>query len=259
MFPLFLYAPSTLRLIAAQRKASIKRRLGLCVPWHAKIRWNVELNIRASTYTPYNLFSDVTPSSNPDVNALKITEFKLSPHMQFLYCVKRLPRGVTLDTCYGKRRGSVLFDGPVNIPALYEWSKHDESWNELPWMSLTPSEFISLRGGIRAARGHTIVAGLGLGHQLIEISKKKSVKKVTLVERSQELVDWLMPRIRPLLGPATLDVIVDDATAVVPKLTADVACIDIFDSYGGNEFPRCPDVGRVWIWGTQYVKDSLWD
>ena len=60
---------------------------------------------------------------------------------------------------------------------------------------------------------------------------------------------------KPLLGPAELEVIVGDAEKVVPMLKADVACIDIYPDYGGNEFaPKCPDIGRVWVWGSQFTQ-----
>ena len=123
-------------------------------------------------------------------------------------------------------------------------------------MSLTPMEMVTLRGGIRFAKKHTVVAGLGLGHQLIEVSRKKSVKKITLVESSQELVDWLLPRIKTFMGDAKLKVVVGDAKKLVPKMTADVALIDIFRSYGSNDFVECPKIPRVWCWGSAEISDS---
>lgn len=55
--------------------------------------------------------------------------------------------------CFAK--GSVMFTGPVHIPIL---SRAGEAW-----MSLTPSEILTLREGNRIAKGHTLVAGLGMG------------------------------------------------------------------------------------------------
>jgi hypothetical protein len=39
-------------------------------------------------------------------------------------------------------------------------------------------------------------------------------------------------------------------------MTADVALIDIFPHYGGNEFPRCPSIKRVWCWGASFVGNT---
>lgn len=75
---------------------------------------------------------------------------------------------------------------------------------------------------------------------------------VVLVERSQELVDWLLPKILPLLARRDIvkDIIMGDARAEVPKLIADVALIDIFPTYGGNKFYEpCPGIPVVWCWG----------
>ena len=67
-------------------------------------------------------------------------------------------------------------------------------------------EFFTLRGGTRFSRGHTVVAGLGLGHQLREVTHRKQVKRVTLIERSQSLLDFIMPALKPLLGPAPVEI-----------------------------------------------------
>jgi len=51
-------------------------------------------------------------------------------------------------------------------------------------------------------------------------------------------------------------VIVGDAYEVLPTLSADVALVDIFPSYGGNEAAmmqlrkRCPKIKKMWGWGT---------
>ena len=113
-----------------------------------------------------------------------------------------------LETYLGARRGEVAFDGDVLIPALHErdaryadgspWQARN-LWGSSPWMSHTPMEVFSLRGGTRRAKGSVVVAGLGLGQQLIDVSQRAAVKQLTLVECSQELVDWIMPRISATL------------------------------------------------------------
>ena len=41
-----------------------------------------------------------------------------------------------------------------------------------------------------------------------------------------------------------------EAVAKIVELLPDVALVDIFPGYGGNSFPRCPNIGRVWCWGS---------
>jgi hypothetical protein len=160
-----------------------------------------------------------------------------------------------LRTWCGSKLGTVLFDGPVQLPAIYRKWRDGETYAEDPWMSLTPAEILSMQAGLRFAKGHTVVAGLGLGHLLINVTKKASVKKVTLVEISQELVDWLLPKVKPHLG-MDVDVIVGDANTIIPGLEADSALIDIDSSYGNNEF-LAPHrhIDRVWVWGSSKIGD----
>lgn len=255
MFGLFGFDPNN--FLEKQREEMTKLRLGRCVPWDPQMKWNRHLNLQAATYQPRNLFPEVIAYPHNNVNEIvKAGTWAESPHGEFVYVVKRLAKGVRLQTVYGKQRGDVLWDGEVDIPALHEQVHgYDGRWEKLPWMSITPNEIISLRGGQRAAKGHVVVAGLGLGHQLIEVSQKPSVKKITLVERSAELVGWILPRIRPFLRKdVELVVEVGDAYDVVPTLTADVALIDIYKRYGSNSFRRyCPHIQRIWVWGSSHL------
>lgn len=225
----------------------VERRCPLAVDWTPDIKWQRELTIRGASYPVRSLF-DVKPSG-PSIGGAKTGQLALSPSGAFAYCEKHVPRGVTLQTIYGTTTGDVMFDAPVVVPALHELNTFTGRYEHLPWMSLTPMEMMTLRGGTRRAKGRVIVAGLGLGHQLIEVSKRRQVKKLTLVERSQELVDWLMPKIKPHLAQP-VEVVVGDAYKVLPELSADVALVDIFRDYGGNEFrPRCPGIPVIWCWG----------
>jgi hypothetical protein len=48
----------------------------------------------------------------------------------------------------------------------------------------------------------------------------------------------------------------------MPALKADVALVDVFSGYGGNDYERdklrstCPHVGHVWAWGTSSPSGS---
>jgi hypothetical protein len=173
--------------------------------------------------------------------------------------VRRHRRAQALLTWWGREVGTVVFDTDVPIPALYQRREPDDAgtgeWNETPWMSITPAEIMTLRPGTRLAKGRVVIAGLGLGHQLIEVTKRLQVKRVTVVELDAELVDWILPAIRPHLRKP-VEVIVGDAYAVLPTLRADVALIDIFPGYGDGHrrvaelARRCPGIKTMWGWGT---------
>lgn len=228
--------------------------------WDPKAKFEKILCIDGVSYqkwlTERMLFPDLPLQLFKDKQTAKNT--CKSPDGEFIYANRKFPKLTKCETAFVGRRGAAYFSTDVVIPILLK--AHPKPWeDEGVWMSLTPMEVFTCRGGIRAAKKHTVVAGLGMGYQLVEISRKKAVKKVTVVEINQGLVEWLIPIILPKLGKVELEVVVGDAKKLVPEMTADVAIADIFDSYGGNEFPACPNIGRVWIWGTQFCKQSCWD
>ena len=82
-----------------------------------------------------------------------------------------------------------FFSSPVRFPAIYE--------GKTPWMSVCPSEILSMREDIAAARGNVLVLGLGLGYYPFMISGKSEVKDVTVVERSPEIVKLFETHLLP--------------------------------------------------------------
>jgi hypothetical protein len=249
-----------------RRKQDLEVRLAKAEPWTAKTPFRRSLTLTAASWQPRSLFH-VEPTMCNDVNNEDKPEgkFALSPSGRFLYCEKILPAGAPLALHQGSRKGTVMFDGPVRIPSLHERSGTSKHWRADPWMSLTPSEVITQRPGYKLARGHVVIAGLGLGWALTDVFKKRTVSKVTLVEISQELVDWVMPVIAPQLRGLGKDftTIVGDAKEVLRDLKADVGLIDIFPDYGSNDFyvngggsSRPKNIETIWCWGSAPVADS---
>lgn len=254
--------------LAARRreeKKETERRLKEAVfePWHDKIKWKPRLNVKGDTFAPLRLF-DVAPKMPPHARGeAEDGHYAESPGGRWRYTNNIIPRGTALNTWHGSKIGDVVFDQDVVTPAIYERKRHTDRFQDEPWMSLTPAEIMSLRAGTRLAKGHTVVAGLGLGHQLLEVCKRKKVTAVTLVEIDQELVDWLMPVLKPHIAATgkKVDVVVGDAMKLVPDMTADVALIDIFDGYGGNRWEVSQirelsfGINTVWGWGTASIPD----
>ena len=241
----------------AHLAAEVRRRLGRCVPWNRKLQWAPELNIQASTYPTVNLFDEVRPSARP-VNELREGEYVDSENGQFRYAVRIHRRGAPLETWWGRKLGTVIFDGDIEIPILFEREGEGRPFRTYPWMSLTPAELLTLRPGTKLAKGHVVIAGLGLAHQLIEVGKRRAVTKITVVERSRELVEMIMPRAMAVLGQhgrTQVHVVGGDAFRLLPTLEADVALVDVFPAYGDNRAAmaelrkRCKAIGRMWDWG----------
>jgi hypothetical protein len=266
MIPSFLMSTGQRKMMQDRRKQEVARRLPLCIPWDPEMKYKQELNIVAKTYKTRSLF-DVPTTCHSDPNFMKVEEGIYSPKESFCYCEVQVPRGTKLDTCYGREQGSVLFDGPVIIPKVHGRDPiyDNKRWDLHPWMSLTPMELFTLRPGTKRAKGSVIVAGLGLGHQLIEVSKRKQVTKLVLIEKSKELVDWILPRVKPYLVRELDDVVTGDAYEVMPKMQADVALVDIFKSYGSNDYERdklrqaCVGIDFIWAWGASSLRErGLW-
>lgn len=219
----------------------LEERLPEPVDWHDDIKWQYFLYIRGDSYRPMNLFPEAGE------------EMVHSPSGRFTYGNDPIPRHMVLECWVGNRSGFFLFDKEVRVPTLMEGSTL--------WMSQTPFEVFSLRPGLRHAGRHTVVVGLGLGHLLVQVSKIDVVEKITLVEVSQELVDWLLPRITPHMGKVELDVRVGDVHDVLPSIQADTVLLDHFQSYGSNGEERdllrgkCPGIQRWWAWGSARVRE----
>ncbi len=64
------------------------------------------------------------------------------------------------------------------------------------YMSATPMELESQVHHAYASTGHVVVGGGGLGVFLYNIAKKKSVKKITVIEQSSDIIDLLLELMR---------------------------------------------------------------
>lgn len=227
--------------------------------------WETLLCIRGATWPAYRLFD--VPATDLATGwaqaAKKAGTFTMAPCGKFCYLNVRVPKGLLLTNVMGSRFGEMVFDADTIVPSLYRRQtgcgpdhnlEDPDGWAHSPWMSIMPQELFTLRPGTRLAKGHVVVAGLGLGYQLCKVAARKQVKRITLVETSAELVKWILPRL-DLCG-RKVEVVLGNAFELVPKMEADVALVDVFPHYGGNEFPTCPKIGRVWVWGSSEVRDA---
>jgi hypothetical protein len=154
------------------------------------------LYLDAATYRVETLF-DVTPS--PRLSP----EYLVSPSGNFAYINAILSRHEPLKLL-GKTPGLVAWNGDVVIPMLIDMQRQSRSGQRFPlstperhratwgnvWMSLTPSEMITQRSGVRRASGKVVIGGLGLGWLLKKVCEKEEVREMVVVEISQEVLDW---------------------------------------------------------------------
>ena len=208
--------------------------------------WHEQLVLKASTFHPPLLFPEVPPAKygTDSENSMLV-----SPDGKFGYSNRVLPRGHHLAYHQGKRRGKAYFDGDVTIPVLFD-AEHPMD----VWMSITPQEVLTMRQGVRYAKGKVVVGGLGLGWLLRKICLKPSVGSVILVESSKELMEWYGYELCRDL-PKIDDIIIGDAYDEVGKHGGKTRYIyDLWQGYGqaktDDRWQQAQELAEyTWAWG----------
>ena len=93
---------------------------------------------------------------------------------------------------YNPRTARIMYiENPTSIeyPALEEYM--NDRW--AVWMSASPMECLSMKSHAKAASGHVLIGGLGLGILAWLCASKPLVKSVTVVELRQEVIDLVLP------------------------------------------------------------------
>lgn len=177
--------------------------------------------------------------------------YLVSPNGSYAYQNRVLPKARPLEI-HGIENGVVVFNGDVTIPTLIDLTV--DARNGLPflqdtllanrvewgavWMSLTPSEMLTQRPGILKAYGTVVIGGLGLGWFLKRVCEREFVKRVIVVERSQELLDWYGY----------------DLCKRFPKVS-DVICDDVFNQIGKHG-ERAVYLLDIWLLFIDAVQDE---
>ena len=211
---------------------------------------------------------DLEPTSSPN-RALQSGDprsVRFSKDGRWAYLERILPAGKPLslhryqDLKEEVAEGSVIFDAPVNIPIVYERQADERQADRwVLWMSHTPFELLSQKLSADRARGHVVVSGLGIGWVLQRVANNPKVTSVTLIEQDRDLADWILPALCPFLPrDKPIHVVIGDVHEELPKISADVALIDIWPTYGeiADELEeladRSPGVHHIWGWGLDW-------
>lgn len=173
------------------------------------------------------------------------------------------PRGwqrATLQIWQGvesRKEGTVRFTDDVDVPILLGKSN-------CVWMSTTPAEIMTQRPGLRYAHGHVLVGGLGLGWFAKKVCERKQVRKVTVVEKEQGLIDAIGSRLTERFDK--LEIIQGDAYEALrgAEDRYDSVLYDIWTGWPeanwDNKFEefakRARGKCRVWAWGLARHKCS---
>lgn len=179
------------------------------VTWTPDLKWKPRLQVEAESYNKWMEETllwggdcEIVGSEERSTKTLKEKGKTLGDN--FLFVRQELPseienrnpfslevmgtRATSLRTFSGNRKGEVFFSGNVIIPTLIEMTGSDARYWAV-WMSLTPMEVFSMRGGIRAAKGTVLMAGCGMGYLAEKVLEKKSVEHVHVVDTSSAILD----------------------------------------------------------------------
>jgi SAM-dependent methyltransferase len=151
-----------------------------------------------------------------------------------------------------------FFEGPLFLPAYWplrcgDWELRLQAMGMFPgywsgpvfaqdmpillrgrdsWMSITPLEIESQEIGVRLARGHVLIFGLGMGWAAAATAANPAVTAVTIVERDPEVIALhhaLDPFAQlPEEARAKLRLIEGDALGFVPDAPVDLLMPDIW-------------------------------
>lgn len=143
-------------------------------------------SLRMLSPTPFeeNAYVRKVRFAEQEVGSIRLTKLRYAPYELF-------PAGdLTMDEAGRLRAPLGFFGRAFECPMLTQ--------NGREWMALKPNEMITMERYVERARGEVLVLGLGLGYYAHQISLKKEVKKVTVVERERETMElverWLLPQ-----------------------------------------------------------------
>ena len=112
-------------------------------------------------------------------------------------------------------------------------------------MSDTPAEQKDHEGFYNRAAGEVLIAGLGIGMILEAVAKKPEVKRVTVVEVSQDLIDLVWPTYQARYGDK-IQIVCADINSWRPASghRYDCAWFDIWDNISPDNLPEMARLHR---------------
>ncbi len=122
-------------------------------------------------------------------------------------------------------------------------------------MSNTPAEIGDHIKFIRSATGKVLVGGLGLGMVLKCLLDNKDVTKVTVVEKSADVINLVASA---YTNDPRVEIVNADIFEYTPREKYDCAWFDIWDDISGEEYPEMKKLhrkfGRYVGWSDSWLR-----
>ena len=133
-------------------------------------------------------------------------------------------------------------------------------------MSDTPSEMFDHAEFLRVAEGRVFIAGLGIGMVLQGVLNKPTVKHVTVVELSENVLRLVAPHYQAKFGRDRLTILQGDATFWTPprgthKNPFDAAWFDIWNDKCADNLDDISKIKKRWFrwakWRGFWAEDQI--
>jgi hypothetical protein len=138
---------------------------------------------------------------------------------------------------HGRVAGEVRFSDDVWIPIL--------STCTTTWMSLTPSEIFSQRGGIRRSKGNCLMGGLGMGWLARRCLERSKVNKLTVYEMNGDIAKFFGDPLKAQYGDR-IEIKVCDIWEAQPE-DYDSILLDIWEGCDHSSSDR-----NLWEWKKEH-------
>lgn len=102
------------------------------------------------------------------------------------------------------------FTKDISFPVIYK--------NNIPWMSIVPSEINTMQHHIDKMYGDVLVLGCGLGYIAYMLSLKDNVSKITIIEKDYNVIKMFKDNILPQFkNKDKIEIILNDAINYLAK------------------------------------------
>jgi len=235
--------------------------------WSEDIKWRSNLEIDADSFNRWSssvlspITDGVVPLSLDQTYAngkpigkefrFALVKFPKECRRSGLFSLEEKTVKNRLSTIYGSQLGTCWFTDEVVFP-------HLSCAPRVAVMSLTPFELFTCRPGIRRAKGNVFMAGLGLGFMAHRILQKKTVTRLTIVEKDFDVIRVFGSRLENLYNCKRLDIIHADfyeyAKGKGKLKNYDSIIMDIWMKFGDARRDQkakelTKDYPCVWMWG----------
>lgn len=133
--------------------------------------------------------------------------------------------------------------------------------NNERWMNINPSNYLTIQqmySHYDIAHGNVLITGLGFGIAALWIASKSTVKHVTVIERSPEVIDAFLKLNNK---PENMTIICEDANKFESINYFDCILSDHFENENHNIIldsmrslvKRVPNYGVVWFWPLELI------